>query len=74
MHGRTWQQVRPCMRDLAEGPVYIEKETRQQGRREKETRPDRMGQKEESGSEKAGDKKNVVEERKDCWTMDFAIC
>ncbi|GFR31459.1 uncharacterized protein TNCT_212611 [Trichonephila clavata] len=41
-----------------------------------ETRPDRnrTRQKEGSGGEKAGDKKNVVEEKKDCWTMDFAIC
>ncbi|GFQ81032.1 hypothetical protein TNCT_681031 [Trichonephila clavata] len=61
IHGRTWQQVRPCMRDLAAGLVYIEGKTR---RREDETRPDRTGQKEGSGSEKAGDKKNVVEEKR----------
>ncbi|GFR00942.1 hypothetical protein TNCT_683901 [Trichonephila clavata] len=42
------------------------------GRREDETRPHRTGQKEGSGNEKAGDKKNVVGGRKT--VLDDGFC
>ncbi|GFQ68301.1 integrase_H2C2 domain-containing protein [Trichonephila clavata] len=60
IHGRTWQQVRPCMRDLAAGPIYIEGETWQQGRREDETRPDRTRKKKGAEAKKAAEQAKLV--------------
>ncbi|GFQ83422.1 hypothetical protein TNCT_136461 [Trichonephila clavata] len=76
----TWQWIEHTWGNLATGQTLYEGSGsgsdiyRGRDPATRETRPDWTGQKEGSGSEKTGDKKNVVEEKKDCWTMDFAIC
>ncbi|GFR06071.1 RT_RNaseH domain-containing protein [Trichonephila clavata] len=67
IHGRTWQQVRPCMGDLAAGPAYIEE--RREG---DQTKPDRTrGRKKAAEARTPETRKTWLEEER---LLDDGFC